>query len=257
MQIQPSTPPKALFACGKHMLCRGRRSRTAYIQGGLVFNRGIQFLLVTSLLTGALWAANNSFVGDWKLNPSSSKLTDEMKVESVGANKYTFDFGGSPETIVVDGTDQAAGFGTTLSVTVEGPDAWKVVRKKDGRMQVTATWKLSEDNNTLTDDFTFIPANGAPTNVKYSYKRTAPGSGFAGTWVSTSEAMNSVFVLKIRPYEGDGLSFNYPSEETKNVKFDGKDYANVGPIEAGYTSSIRRTDERALEMTDKVNGKIV
>ena len=45
-------------------------------------------------------------------------------------------------------------------------------------------------------------------------------------------------------------------ERSKRAVFVGR-HANVGPIEAGYTSSIRRTDERALEMTDKVNGKIV
>ena len=121
---------------------------------------------------------------------------------------------------------------------------------------MTAKWNLSQDNNTLTDDFTFVPQNGAPTNVKYTYKRRGSGSGFAGTWVSTSEAMNSVFVLQIRPYQGDGLSFIYPSEERKNVKFDGKDYPNVGPMEGGPTSSIRRVHDHALEMTDKINGKI-
>lgn len=60
-------------------------------------------------------------------------------------------------------------------------------------------------------------------------------------------------------YEGDGLSFIDPSEqETKNAKFDGKDYPNVGPNKApGSTSSIRRVDEHTLEMTDKVNGKVM
>src|SRR5215472_17681394 len=100
-----------------------------------MFKRTFELLLVACLGTGALWAADAPFVGNWKLNPSRSKLTDEMKVESVGPNKYAFDFGGgSPETVVTDGTDQPAGFGTTLSVTVVGPDSWKVVRKKDGRM---------------------------------------------------------------------------------------------------------------------------
>jgi hypothetical protein len=42
-----------------------------------------------------------------------------------------------PETIVVDGTDQPGHYGTTLSVVSEG-DTWKVIRKKDGRMQISA-----------------------------------------------------------------------------------------------------------------------
>jgi hypothetical protein len=56
-------------------------------------------LLVVGLLAGSSWAATDHFVGKWKLNPSKSKLTDEMKVESAGGNKYAFDFGsGNAET---------------------------------------------------------------------------------------------------------------------------------------------------------------
>jgi hypothetical protein len=224
-----------------------------------MFKRGFELLLLACLWTGALWAVNDPFIGEWKLNPARSKLTDQMKVESVGANKYVFDFGGGSETILVDGTDQPGNFGSTLSVTVEGPDTWKVIRKKDGRMLITATWKLSEDGNKLTDDFTGIEPNGSTFNLNYVYKRTAGSSGFAGTWESTSETVNSVFVLQVRPYEGDGLSFIDPSEEeTKNVKFDGKDYPNLGPnVAPGSASSVRRVNEQTLEMTDKINGKVM
>jgi hypothetical protein len=225
-----------------------------------VLKRTFRLLLVGCVVTGALWAASDPFVGEWKLDASRSKLTDQMKVENVAGNKYAFDFGGgSPETIAVDGTDQPGEGGTTLSVTIEGPDSWKVVRKKDGRMLITANWKLSKDGNTLTDDFTFFAPNGSASNVNYVYKRTAGTSGFAGTWESTTETVNSVFVVKVQPYEGDGLSFIDPSQEqTKNMKFDGKDYPNVGPNDSpGSTSSARRVDEHSLEVTDKINGKTV
>jgi hypothetical protein len=224
-----------------------------------MFKRTIQLLLVICLGAAALRAANDPFVGEWKLNPSRSKLTDEMKVESAGANRYAFDFGGGKETIMVDGTDQPGIFGTTLSVTVEGPDSWKVIRKKDGRMLVTASWELSKDGNTLTDNYTGFEPNGSTSRLHYVYKRTTPGSGFAGTWVSTSETVNSAYVLQVRPYEGDGLSFVDTSRgETKNFKFDGQDYPNLGPNAApGSASSIRRVNERALEITDKINGRIM
>ena len=48
-----------------------------------MLKRTFQLLLVALLGTGALWAADNPFVGDWKLNPSRSKLTDVMKLESL------------------------------------------------------------------------------------------------------------------------------------------------------------------------------
>lgn len=220
-----------------------------------MFKRTIQIMLSACLMSSALSAADNPFVGDWKLNPSKSQLTDQMKVTSVGGNKYTFDFGGGGETIMVDGTDQSSGFGSTLSVAVEGPNSWKVVRKKDGRMMLSAIWKLSSDNNTLEDDFTFFPSNGSPTTIDYIYKRTAGETGFAGTWLSKTATMEG-YSLQVRPYEGDGLSFKYFSNGMiQNVKFDGKDYSIVAPIE-GYTSSARRVNERTLEMTYKVNGKI-
>lgn len=221
-----------------------------------MFKRSLQLLLFASLAVATSWAADNPFVGDWKLNASKSKLTDEMMVENLGANKYAFDFegNGDPEIIVVDGTDQAGHFGSTLAVSVEGPHNWKVVRKKDGRTQVSATWTLSEDNSTLTDDFTFIPAKGAPINVKYGYKRAMPGSGFAANWISTTEALNSDYVLKIRPYGEDGLALTDPSGQTKNLKIDASD--SPKPVETGNTSSLRRLDGHSLEMTNEVNGKI-
>jgi len=220
--------------------------------------RTFRLLVMAGLATSALWAADDPFVGEWKLDSSKSKLTDQMRVESVAGNKYAFDFGGGSETIAADGTDQPVRFDTTLSVTIEAPDSWKIVRKKEGRVLLTANWQLSKDGNTLTDDYTGMGPNGSSSNVKYVYKRTAGTSGFAGTWESTSETVNSVFVIKVQPYEGDGLSFiNSSAEVTKNVKFDGKDYPNVGAnVPAGFVSSARRVNGRTLEITDKLNGKV-
>jgi hypothetical protein len=219
----------------------------------------LRLLLVACLAAGALSASNDPFLGEWELNPAKSKLIDVMKVESVAGNKYAFDFGaGSAETIAADGTDQPRLAGTTLSVTIEGPDSWKVVRKKDGRILLTGIWKLSKDGNTLKDDYTEFGPDGSNTNVKYVYQRTAGTSGFAGTWEGSSETMNAVIVLKVQAYEGGGLSFINSSEgQTKNVKFDGKDYPNAGPnVRAGSTSTARRVSEDTLEMTDKINSKI-
>jgi hypothetical protein len=63
-----------------------------------------------------------------------------MKVERLSGNNYAFDFdSGDPETVVADGTDQPANSATTLAVTAEAPNSWKVVRKKDGVAIITAT----------------------------------------------------------------------------------------------------------------------
>jgi hypothetical protein len=220
----------------------------------------MQWLVVVCLSAGTVWAANDPFVGKWKLDPAKSQLSDEMKVGAAGANKYTFDFGaGQTETIAVDGTDQPGIFGTTLSVTAEGPDTWKVVRKKDGRTMVTGIWKLSEDGKQLADTFTANQADGSTRRLDYVYTRAEGGSGFVGTWQSTSEKVNSAYEIQIEPYEADGLSFVNPAQKsTKNIKFDGKDYPVEGPnVPAGSASSARRVNERTFELTDKVEGKVV
>jgi len=219
-----------------------------------------QLLLIACLATGTLRAANDPFVGKWKLNPSKSTLTDLMKVEAAGANKYALIFSGTEgETILADGTDQPGLFGTTLSVTIVGPDTWKVVRKKDGRTLLTGIWKLSEDGMTLTDHYTENRSDGSTFSLDFVYKRTAGSSGFPGTWESTSEKVNSVYEFDIQPWEGDGLSFDTRAEhQTQNMRFNGKDYPNVGPnVPLGSASSGRRLDERTLEMTDKIKDKVV
>ena len=220
---------------------------------------GFSLAVAACLMTCAAWAANAAFVGEWKLNPSKSKLADQMKVESVGNNKYAFDFGAGSETVAADGTDQPGYGGTTLAVTVEGPDAWKVVRKKDGHVLLSANWKLSRDGSALTDDFTSFAPDGSASNLKYVYQRTTAASGFAGTWESASVTVNFAFAIKIQPYDRDGLSLISPSaDKPRNLIFDGKDYPNLSSSASpGSTYSSRRVSESTLEITDKLNGKVV
>jgi hypothetical protein len=224
-----------------------------------MLKRIFQLLLVACLAAGASRAANDPFVGKWKVNSSKSKLTDQMKVAEVGANKYAITFApGAVDTIVADGSDQPALRGTTFAITVEGPSNWKVVRKREGRTLIMAKWTLSGDGKTLTDAYTQYGDNGSTLSMHYVYQRTEGASGFAGTWESVTEELKSEVELQIQPYEGDGLSFNSAAVGiNQNIKFDGKDYPDLNPSrEPGSASSGRRVNERSLEITDKFRGKI-
>ena len=231
-----------------------------------MLSRALQLLLAGCLMTGTLSAADNPFVGKWKVDPSNSKLNDEMKVESAGANKYAITFGPDQvDTVVADGSDQPALSGTTLSVTVKGPNNWVIVRKLKGRMLLTAHWTLSEDGKTLDDAFTqYLPdgttlfsmplPNGSTLFLPYAYERTAGNAGFLGTWDSDSAKVRSGIELQIRAYEGDGLSFKRSDEETPKMwKFDGNDHPDLDP-NAAYSG--RHVNELTLEITEKLSGKI-
>jgi len=225
-----------------------------------MFNRILEILPAFCLATSMAWATESPFLGEWKLDPSKTRMPDEMKVQSQGANKYAFDFGGGAEMIVVDGSDQPGCCGTKLAVKPEASDTWIVERKKDGRLLLRATWKLSKDQSTLTDYYREFEADGETHSMDYVYERTGSGgSGFAADWHSIKETMNSPYLLEVKAFDGDGLSFITPSEhQTENVKFDGKDYPNEGPNPGpAVTSSIRRVDERNLVMTDKADGKVI
>lgn len=144
-----------------------------------------------------------------------------------------------------------------IAVSVNPPNKWTVVRKKDGKVLVTGIWTLSEDGSTLTDHFMGTRPNGNSTSLDYVYKRRDGGSGFVGTWVSSSEQLNSVVALKVRSWDGNGLSFiSEGGAGTTNVKFDGRDYANIGAVIDGMTASARRLGKRKVEVTDKIRGKV-
>ena len=236
-----------------------------------MLNRTLQLVLVGCLMTGTLWAADNPFIGKWKVNPSKSILIDEMKVEVAGANRYTLTFGpDQTDTVVADGTDQPALGGTTLSVTVKGPNSWEVIRKMKGRTLLTAHWTLSEDGKTLSDAFTqYLPdgttlfsqplPNGSTLFLPYVYERTGGNSGFLGTWDSDSAKVKAGIELQIQPYEGDGLAFKRSDQESlKMIKLDGNDHPDLDPNggEKATRYSGRRVNELRLEITEKFKGKI-
>ena len=222
----------------------------------LVLKRILEILPTVWLATSMASAAESPFVGQWKFNSSQSRTPDEMKVQSLGGTKYTFDFGGGPETIVADGTDQPGREGTLLSAKQEALDTWIVQRKKDGHLMLRATWKLSADGKTLTDYYREFESDGSTLSLDYVYQRTGGGSGFAADWQSIKETRNTPLSMEVKIYEGDGLSFiTSPQQRIQNVKFDGKDYpaSNTGQ---GPTLSTIRIDEHNLVITHKYNGKV-
>lgn len=223
-----------------------------------MLNRVWQLLLVACLAVGTAAAAENPFIGTWKLNSAKSRTPDEMKVESKGGNTWTFDFGAGPETIVADGSDQPGVRGSLLSVKAEAPDTWIVERKLNGRLLLRATWKLAADGSTLTDYYREFAPDGSTVSLDYVYQRHGGGSGFAADWQSIRETRNTPLILEVKAYEGDGLTFSIPAQQnTRSAKLDGRDYPDEGPnASPGSSCSIQQVDGHTLKMTNKDGGKV-
>lgn len=214
----------------------------------------IELAAVASAVS-SFWTANDPFVGKWRLDASRSVIVDQMMVEAVGPNKYRFKFEGSPaETIVADATDQPGLAGTTLSVKADGPRRLSVVRKHDGRTIVSASWNLAQDGSTLRDAFTSTQSDGSELTVDYLYRRVSGGTGFAGTWESTTKPVGLKVELEIEPHDGKGFSF-ITSESAKKVIFDGRGHV-VADADGRPTLSGRRGGMRTMEYAEKNRGKV-
>jgi len=216
----------------------------------------IQTIALLALASvAALWTANDPFVGKWRLDVSRSTIVDAMRVEALGPNKYAFNFEGGPtETVVADGTDQPGLPGTTLSVKAADARTLKVLRKQDGRVIVSATWKLSEDGRILRDSFTSLQPDASSTTIDYVYRRMSGRSGFAGAWESTTPPVGLKLELAIQPHGDKTLSFVSPGSD-KTVTFDGRDHPVPGAKD-GLTLSGRREGRRTLEYTESAGGKV-
>ena len=225
-----------------------------------MFVRTMQSMTLACVFVGSIWAADDPFVGTWKLNQAKSKIAGEqMKIEDFGDNKYKFTFGKVSDTITADGTDQPVHYGRTMNLTKEGANGWKMVIKKDGKVVSSMTHELSEDGNTQTVKGTDTKPDGSTSEFEVVDKRVGSGSGWAGTWESTNVKINSPDEWHIEPFDGNGLTFNTPAyQDTLSMKFDGKDYTEKGPTVApGSTSSGKRVDAHTLEITDKVKGHVM
>jgi hypothetical protein len=222
-------------------------------------------LLVVAVCWSAIVCsgATDPFVGKWRLNSSKSSIVDQMSIQAAGNNMYTLAFRGSgeTETVAADGADHSGIYGSTVSVTIEQPGIWRVVRKQKGQKVLSAIWRLSADGKTLSDAFTSYQPDGSTSTINMSYRRAAGNTGIPGTWEDTDVKLEGVYGLEIRPFDGDGLSLISINSGTaaapKNIKFDGKEYPSPAGMGVSAEYAGRRIDRLGLEFTSKVNGKML
>ena len=203
-------------------------------------------------------AADDSFVGKWKLNPDKSQLSGlTYKVEDTGNNQYKFAFGDDVETVSLDGKPHTTKYGNTWSVTKSGPNAWHWVTKRNGKTRSDAMWTVSEGGATSTYVNTETRPDGSTSRDEITLKRTAGTSGLVGTWESTEIKIGNPNAIEIMTWEKDGYSMKTPVYKSQtDFKLDGKDYTPKGPtVPKGMTVTGTKSDDRTMELTYKLKGK--
>ena len=168
------------------------------------FKRTLRLSLAAWLTTSTVWAASDPFVGKWKLDPSQSKETHQMKIEAAGPNRYVFDFGGGgTETIAVDEPQQPGHSGTAVSVTPVEPNTWKFVRRKDGYAVMTAIFRFQRHAKTLTEQMHELPARWVDIEHRLRVHANGRELGFRwqlGKFEREGEIQSTN--LEFQPYQG-------------------------------------------------------
>ena len=118
------------------------------------------------------FAENDSFVGKWKFNPEKSQLNGlTYKVDQGENGQYKFTFGDDTEALTF-GKEHVTKYGNTWLVTQSGPNAWKWVQKRDGKVFSDAMWTVSDDGATSTYVNTETRPDGSTSHDETKLKRT-------------------------------------------------------------------------------------
>jgi hypothetical protein len=205
-------------------------------------------------------AADDSFVGNWKLDPDKSQLNGlPYKIEDAGGGQYRFIFGDDVETMTLDGKGHVTKFGDTWSIKATGPNSWESTNKRDGQVTAKSKWTISEDGQTFTMMDEYMRLDGSTGKTETTLKRTDGTSGLVGSWESASVKIMSPLPIEIRKWQTDGYSYVLPAYKYHlNFKLDGKEYTPTGPrVAKGTTASASKVDDHTIEVTDKLKGKTI
>jgi hypothetical protein len=211
-----------------------------------------------SLISASAFAADDSFVGKWKLNPDKSQFNGlQYKIEDAGGGQYRFIFGDDVETLTLDGKGHVTKYGDTWSIKATGPNSWESTTKRDGKVTSKSKWTISEDGQTFTTMDENMRPDGSTGRSEAMLKRTDGTSGLAGSWESTSVKILSPLAIEMAKWQGDGYLLSNPAyKQHLHFKLDGKDYTPTGPrVAKGTTVSASKIDDHNIELTYKLNGK--
>jgi len=220
--------------------------------------RTLVSLALLSLISASALAADDSFVGKWKLNPDKSQFNGlPYKIEDAGGGQYRFIFGDDVETLTLDGKGHVTKYGETWSIKATGPSSWESITKRDGKVTLKSKWTISEDGKTFTTVDENMRPDGSTGRSESTLQRTDGTSGLAGTWESASVKIMSPLSIEMAKWQKDGYSLMNPVyKQHLHFKLDGKDYTPTGPRVANGTSvSASKSDDHNMELTYKLKGK--
>jgi hypothetical protein len=208
--------------------------------------------------TASMAAAQNPFVGTWKLNQDKSQLAgDIMKFGPAEGEAIELTSGGMTYSFRADGNTYRLPTGNVAIWRQTSPDSWTTeYRKIDGKLLSSDKWQLSADGKELSVTTSGVKANGDLYTDTEDYVRTAGSSGLVGSWKGTQVKLSSPNELTIQESGLDGLILKIAAlKATCVANFDGREVAVEGPdIPSGLRLALTRTGPYSFRLVHKLNG---
>jgi hypothetical protein len=192
------------------------------------------------------------------MNPALSQLAGiTTTYKKLSSGEMIMSSEGQTYRFRMDGKESRAASGMTVTWIQIDPHTWVTVYKNPG-MQTTDTTTLSPNGQTLTVVTKGVKPNGETFQETSTSQRMSGGPGLEGQW-KTTQVKTVAQVWDIQPNGADGLIVKMVDfNAVCALKFDGKNYPVNGPtVPRHYTLSVKKTGLRSLEMTERMNTKVV
>lgn len=217
-------------------------------------------VVILTVGTVAVAAADRPYVGTWKMNPAKSDFGETtIAYEQLPSGEMQATMEGQSYKFRMDGKQYPGPFGSMIAWKALSPNSWESTFEINGRLISTDTLTLSTDGKSLTVHSKGTKPNGEPLDNTAVLQRTSGGTGLEGKWKTKNFKSSSPNVLELSPSGEDGLKFRIVDMDlTCDGKLDGKDYPCSGPVVAeGWTVSFATPDANSLAMTVKNKGTLL
>jgi hypothetical protein len=219
-------------------------------------------LLLLLLAVPALSLAASPFDGTWVAELKSAKLPEKPLVVVVDKGVYECKTCVPTLYLKANGSDQAVVGNPnydTAAVRIINDRRLDTTYKLGGKIVSQNNIAVSADGKTATvmNDSRY---GAKPVTSTVTYTRVAAGPAgshaYSGSWrMSAYEEVSKNGMSVSFHSTADGLQMNDNNGMTYDAKFDGKDYPVAGDP-THTTVALKRIDERTVEETDKIAGKV-
>jgi hypothetical protein len=201
--------------------------------------------------------AENPWIGNWKLDPSQSKLTgDVIHFASATGGEMTYTAEGHTSKFKMDGQSYKSWSGADATWKKVDDTTFESHWTRNGTDLGTDTWTISPDGKSLTVESKGTHPDGSSFDDTAEYTRVAGKSGLDGSWKSTKTKVNEDRSMQMAANGDHGMLWTIPDEKaTVSLQMDGKDYPAEGPtVPKGITLSLTPISSNSFKMMEKMNG---